>query len=88
MTEGNGAGRIYWVGGSKGGVGKSMMTGGVGLYGARVLLLILFAARCGQWPANLRCSWSAIRNSSISNGGSASGRSLVTVNAPARSNST
>ena len=26
MTEGNGAGRIYWVGGSKGGVGKSMMT--------------------------------------------------------------
>ena len=26
MTEGNGAGRIYWVGGSKGRVGKSMMT--------------------------------------------------------------
>src|SRR5580693_7529461 len=26
MTEGNGSGRIYWVGGSKGGVGKSMMT--------------------------------------------------------------
>ena len=26
MTEDNGAGRIYWVGGSKGGVGKSMMT--------------------------------------------------------------
>ena len=26
MTEGNGAGRIFWVGGSKGGVGKSMMT--------------------------------------------------------------
>ena len=26
MTEGNGTGRIYWVGGSKGGVGKSMMT--------------------------------------------------------------
>jgi CO dehydrogenase nickel-insertion accessory protein CooC1 len=26
MTEGSGAGRIYWVGGSKGGVGKSMMT--------------------------------------------------------------
>ena len=26
MTEGNSAGRIYWVGGSKGGVGKSMMT--------------------------------------------------------------
>jgi hypothetical protein len=26
MTEGNGAGRIYWIGGSKGGVGKSMMT--------------------------------------------------------------
>jgi hypothetical protein len=26
MTEGNGAGRVYWVGGSKGGVGKSMMT--------------------------------------------------------------
>ncbi|MGA7122146.1 MAG: hypothetical protein WBY94_18730 [Polyangiaceae bacterium] len=25
MTEGNGAG-LYWVGGSKGGVGKSMMT--------------------------------------------------------------
>ena len=26
MAEANGAGRIYWVGGSKGGVGKSMMT--------------------------------------------------------------
>ena len=26
MTERNGAGRVYWVGGSKGGVGKSMMT--------------------------------------------------------------
>jgi hypothetical protein len=26
MTETNGSGRIYWVGGSKGGVGKSMMT--------------------------------------------------------------
>ena len=26
MTAGNGSGRIYWVGGSKGGVGKSMMT--------------------------------------------------------------
>jgi len=26
MTESNGGGRIYWVGGSKGGVGKSMMT--------------------------------------------------------------
>ena len=26
MTEGNGGRRIYWVGGSKGGVGKSMMT--------------------------------------------------------------
>ena len=26
MSEGNGSGRIYWSGGSKGGVGKSMMT--------------------------------------------------------------
>jgi len=26
MTDGNGTSRIYWVGGSKGGVGKSMMT--------------------------------------------------------------
>ncbi len=26
MVEANGSGRIYWVGGSKGGVGKSMMT--------------------------------------------------------------
>jgi hypothetical protein len=26
MSEANGTGRIYWVGGSKGGVGKSMMT--------------------------------------------------------------
>ena len=26
MTKTNGSGRIYWVGGSKGGVGKSMMT--------------------------------------------------------------
>ena len=26
MSEGNGSRRIYWVGGSKGGVGKSMMT--------------------------------------------------------------
>jgi hypothetical protein len=26
MKEANGSGRIYWVGGSKGGVGKSMMT--------------------------------------------------------------
>jgi hypothetical protein len=26
MTETNGSGRIYWVGGGKGGVGKSMMT--------------------------------------------------------------
>jgi septum formation inhibitor-activating ATPase MinD len=26
MSETNGSGRIYWIGGSKGGVGKSMMT--------------------------------------------------------------
>jgi hypothetical protein len=55
MTEGNGAGRIYWVGGSKGGVGKSMLTVAMLDYlleqGTRVLLVECDTSNPDVWKA-------------------------------------
>jgi hypothetical protein len=55
MTEGHGSGRIYWVGGSKGGVGKSMMTLATVDYlleqGAHVLLVECDTSNPDVWKA-------------------------------------
>jgi len=45
MSKTNGSGRIYWVGGSKGGVGKSMMTV------ATLDHLLERGASCSWWSA-------------------------------------
>ena len=55
MSKTNGAGRIYWVGGSKGGVGKSMMTVATLDHllerGAKVLLVECDTSNPDVWKA-------------------------------------
>ena len=55
MTKTNGSGRIYWVGGSKGGVGKSMMTVATLDHllegGAKVLLVECDTSNPDVWKA-------------------------------------
>jgi hypothetical protein len=55
MNDTNGSGRIYWVGGSKGGVGKSMMTAATLDYllegGRKVLLVECDTSNPDVWKA-------------------------------------
>ena len=55
MKAENGCGRIYWIGGSKGGVGKSMMTLATLDYllegGAKVLLVECDTSNPDVWKA-------------------------------------
>ena len=55
MNAENGSGRIYWIGGSKGGVGKSMMTLATIDYlierGAKVVLVECDTSNPDVWKA-------------------------------------
>jgi len=80
--------RLEW--GPKGWCSPERSIGGARFFrsGARVLLLILFAARCGQWPANFEMQLVWRSGTLHIHGGIGQRPGRSSRNARARSNST